>query len=170
MINFRRKIGIILVVAVSAAAVLAIPASASAAPRKGDSTAPAPFEYGCQGTVIVNNSNWSYKPPESFYSCTSSFTLSTQRSVLLELQPHSNFTGNMQAELRSSNGVLVTISGDYVAGVQIRQEVATPTLTAGTWTMTARAKVFAGSIDWMVRQGVYVPLSTGGYGGRITSL
>jgi len=169
MINFRRKIGIILVGAVSAAAILAIPASA--APKRD--TEPAPFEHGCQGTVAPQPTVRVIETPSSNYSCNRFFTLSSTRTALMELRPHSNFTGTMEAELSSGNGVLVKITGTWVGGeVQVSQEIATPTLSAGTWRLAVRAKAQTFVFNWLPGSyvAVYTPLSSGGFGARVSSL
>jgi len=167
MINFRRKIGIILVVAVSAAAILAVPASA--APKQ------ASFDYNCEGTVVLEPSISDERVPASNYSCTRDFTLKTPRLVMVEFLPSDNFTGTMGVEISSntaSQWQYFWMMSDFVAGQPVQRKIGYFTLPAGSWRLTALHQV--ATINPYVVTGehsyVAIPASAGGYGGRVVSI
>ncbi len=169
MINFRRKIGIILVVAVSAAAIMAVPASA--APKKDY------FDISCQGTVPLEPSISEERMPASNYSCTADFTVKTPRYAWVEFLPSDNFTGTMLVELVQVVGTdeyseLYMVS-DFVAGQPVRETVGFPLIGAGDFRLRVTAQMLTINPNWYEPEGpdsyVTVPASAGGFGGRVQS-
>lgn len=153
---------------------------------------PIVFDFGCEGSVVMVHVS-AYEAPSRYYSCERSFTLSSAREVLLELRPKSNFHGGLTAKLSAPSQTTTMLSASFVAGEPVNNAPTSKSaaLASGpTWNLTVTAEVISYFVyrpgfplcgggrylpvgvclpfPLTIQRAVYVPLSSGGYGGRVT--